>query len=332
MSNVDNTEKSRLQRLLEAGHFSITGEIGPPMSANAALVQKKASGMKGYVDAANITDNQTAIVRMSSIAASVLVKESGVEPVMQMTCRDRNRIGMQSDLLGAWALGIRNVLCLSGDHQTFGNDPGAKNVYDIDSIQLVKTVADMKKEGVFLSGKPIKVPPRFFVGATANPFADPMELQLIRLKKKIDAGAEFIQTQTIYDVDRFAEFMKGVRMKGLHERAFIQAGIMANKTAKSIEMTAQVPGMIIPEKMILRMKQADEQAKVEAKDLRLDADETKKLVQTKVQEEGIALASELMAQIRQVEGVSGIHIMAVNWEDVVPHLVKRSGYLPRPEV
>lgn len=323
-------EKSRFQQVLESGEFAVTAEIGPPMSANAALVTKKALGMKGFIDAANITDNQTAIVRMSSVAASVLVKDAGVEPIMQMTCRDRNRIGMQSDLLGAWALGIRNVLCLSGDHQTFGNDPGAKNVYDIDSIQLVKTVADMKNEGVFLSGKPIKVPPKFFVGASANPFADPVELQLIRLQKKIDVGAQFIQTQTIYDVERFADFMRQARELGLHEKAWIQAGVMVNKTAKSIEMTAQVPGMIIPEKLIEEMRDADREAKTEAADLRLDTDETKKFVQKKVQEQGVRLASELIAQIRQVEGVSGIHIMAVNWEDIVPAVVENSGFLPRP--
>lgn len=333
MSNIEIIEeKSRFQQLLEKGEFAVTAEIGPPMSANAALVTKKAQQMKGFVDAANITDNQTAIVRMSSIAASVLVKEAGVEPIMQMTCRDRNRIGIQSDLLGAWALGVRNILCLSGDHQTFGNDPGAKNVYDIDSIQLVKTVADMRDNGIFLSGKPIKVPPKFFVGASTNPFADPVELQLIRLQKKIDAGAQFIQTQTIYDVERFADYMKEIRARGLHERAYIQAGVLVNKTAKSIEMTAQVPGMIIPDKLIQQMKQVDKEAKIEAADLNLDADETKKLVQKKVQEAGVGIASDIIHQVRQIEGVSGIHIMAVNWEDIVPTVVEKSGYLPRPEL
>ncbi|MBQ8663577.1 MAG: methylenetetrahydrofolate reductase [Eubacterium sp.] len=333
MSNIEIIEeKSRFQQLLEKGEFAVTAEIGPPMSANAALVTKKAQQMKGFVDAANITDNQTAIVRMSSIAASVLVKEAGVEPIMQMTCRDRNRIGIQSDLLGAWALGVRNILCLSGDHQTFGNDPGAKNVYDIDSIQLVKTVADMRDNGIFLSGKPIKVPPKFFVGASTNPFADPVELQLIRLQKKIDAGAQFIQTQTIYDVERFADYMKEIRARGLHERAYIQAGVLVNKTAKSIEMTAQVPGMIIPDKLIQQMKQVDKEAKIEAADLNLDPDETKKLVQKKVQEAGVSIASDIIHQVRQIEGVSGIHIMAVNWEDIVPTVVDKSGYLPRPEL
>ena len=333
MSNVEITEeKSRFQQLLERGEFAVTAEIGPPMSANGALVTKKALKMKGFVDAANITDNQTAIVRMSSIAASVLVKEAGVEPIMQMTCRDRNRIGMQSDLLGAWALGIRNVLCLSGDHQTFGNDPGAKNVYDIDSIQLVKTIADMRDQGIFLNGKPIKVPPKFFVGASTNPFADPMELQLIRLQKKIDAGAQFIQTQTIYDVERFADYMKEIRARGLQEKAYIQAGILVNKTAKSIEMTAHVPGMTIPDKLIQSMKTVDKEARIEAADRRLDEEETKKLVQQKVQAEGVRIASELIRQIRQIEGVSGIHIMAVNWEDIVPTVVEESGYLPRPEL
>ncbi|MDR3645191.1 MAG: methylenetetrahydrofolate reductase, partial [Clostridia bacterium] len=231
------SDKSRLQRVLEQGNFSLTTEIGPPMSADAQLVRKKARMLVGAADAANITDNQAAVVRMSSIAAGILASQEGIEPVIQMTCRDRNRIALQSDLLGAWALGARNLLCLSGDHPSLGNHKQAKNVYDIDSIQLLQAVARLQNEGVFLSGGKCRHPPYFFLGATANPFADPSELQLMRLQKKIAAGAQFIQTQAVYDVEAFEQWMARVRALGLHEKAYIQAGIVVNKSVKSIEMT-----------------------------------------------------------------------------------------------
>jgi methylenetetrahydrofolate reductase (NADPH) len=223
-----DTEKTRLQTILESGIFSVSAEIGPPMSADANFVRDRAKALVGIADAANVTDNQTAIVRMSSIAASYLALSEGIEPVVQMTCRDRNRIAMQSDLLGAYALGLRNVLCLSGDHQSFGNHPESKNVFDIDSIQLIGALNRMKREGLFISGKPSKVPAKFFLGGTANPFADPEELQLIRLHKKIAAGAQFIQTQSIYDTEKFARWMEKVRSAGLHKKAYILAGILVN--------------------------------------------------------------------------------------------------------
>ncbi len=300
-------KKSNLQKVLEAGIFSVTAEIGPPMSADGDLVRKKAAELKGLVDAANVTDNQTAIVRMSSIAASYLAQTEGVEPVVQMTCRDRNRIAIQSDLLGAHALGMRNLLCLSGDHQSFGNHPQSKNVYDIDSIQLLQVFSDMKQKKVFMNGKPIKVPAEFFLGATANPFADPEELQLIRLQKKINAGARFIQTQAIYDLDRFYSWMAKVRDAGLHKKAYILAGILVNKSLKSIEMTKKVAGMSVPDVLVERMKNAQSQ-----------------------EEEGVKIALELIDGIRKVEGISGIHIMAVGWESIVPLIVEKAGFLPRP--
>jgi methylenetetrahydrofolate reductase (NADPH) len=302
-------EKSNLQKVLEAGHFSVTAEIGPPMSANADFVRKNAREMKGIIDGANVTDNQTAIVRMSSIAASYLISQEGVEPIVQMTCRDRNRIAIQSDLLGAYALGLRNLLCLSGDHQTFGNHPESKNVYDIDSIQLLKALKTLKEERVFMSGKPTKVPAEFFLGATANPFADPEELQLIRLHKKIEAGAQFIQTQAIYDVEKFERWMEKVRSAGLHKKTYILAGILVNKSLKSLEMTQKVAGMQVPDELLERMRKA-----------------------SSCQEEGVNIALELIDKIKQIEGVSGIHIMAVGWESIVPTIVERAGFLPRPQI
>jgi methylenetetrahydrofolate reductase (NADPH) len=302
-------QKSHFQRVLEAGHFSVSAEIGPPMSANAEYVRKGARALKGYVDAANVTDNQTAMVRMSSIAASLLAKEEGVEPIVQMTCRDRNRIAIQSDLLGAYALGLKNLLCLSGDHQVFGNHPQAKNVYDIDSIQLIQALHRMKEESVFISGRPTKRPACFFLGAAAHPTADPPELQMIRLHKKIEAGAQFIQTQAIYDLERFDKWMEEVRKAGLHKKAYFLAGILVNKSLKSLEMTGQVAGIYVPDSLIERMRNASD-----------------------YQEEGVAIALELIDGVRKIEGVSGIHIMAVGWESIVPTLIEEAGLLPRPEL
>ena len=301
-----SNEKSNLQRVLEAGIFSVSAEIGPPMSADAGVVVRKAEELHGIVDAANVTDNQTAIVRMSSIAASYLALSNGIEPIVQMTCRDRNRIAMQSDLLGAYALGLKNLLCLSGDHQTFGNHPQSKNVFDIDSIQLIEALRRLREEKVFIGGSNCRVPPAFFIGGTVNPFADPEELQLIRLQKKVKAGAQFIQTQAIYDVDRFERWMEEVRRLGLHEQTYILAGILVNKSLRSIQMTQQVPGMLVPEALVERMAGAAD-----------------------YQEEGVKIALELIDRLRNIEGVSGIHIMAVGWEEIVPSLVEKAGFLPR---
>jgi len=302
-------EKSRLQKILESGNFSVTAEIGPPMSADAEFVRKKARELNGIIDAANVTDNQTAIVRMSSIAASYLALQEGVEPVVQMTCRDRNRIAIQSDLLGAGALGLKNLLCLSGDHQTFGNHPQSKNVYDIDSIQLLRALKRLRDEKAFISGSPAKKPPEFFLGATANPFADPEELQLIRLHKKIEAGAQFVQTQAIYDIERFSRWMEKVRDAGLHKKAYILAGILVNKSLKSVEMTKKVAGMQVPDIFVERMRTASSQ-----------------------EDEGVAIALELIGHIGKIEGISGIHIMAVGWESIVPTIIRKAGFLPRPYV
>ena len=299
-------EKSRLQRLFETGEFVVTGEVGPPMGADAEHVLHAAEVLNSTIDAVNVTDNQTSILRMSSIAASLLVQQKGMEAVVQMTCRDRNRIAIQSDLLGAWALGLRNLLVLSGDHQSFGNDRQAKNVFDVDSVQLIKMLTDLQNQGILYNGKKAKGVPGFFIGTTANPFADPEELQLIRLKKKIQAGARFVQTQSIYNIDKFEGWMEKVRELGLHKEAYIEAGVLVNKSVRSMEMTQKVPGIDIPDSLIERMRKAEDP-----------------------KEEGIRIALETIERIKKIEGVRGLHIMAVGWEEIVPVVVERAGLSPR---
>ena len=301
---------SNLEKVLVAGQFAVTAELGPPKSADAELIRKKAALLKGWVDAVNITDNQTAIVRVSSIATARLVLEQGVEPVVQMTCRDRNRLAMQSDILGAYLLGIRNILCLTGDHQRFGNHPTARCVYDLDSIQLVKLVADMRDRKVFACGEEIRnskkapiLEPRLFIGAAANPFADPFEFRVTRLEKKIRAGADFIQTQCIYDLDRFARWMNLVRERGLHTRCKILAGVTPLKSvAMARYMRDSVAGVIVPDSIVERMARAAD-----------------------AKAEGIAICVEQIQRLREIEGVAGVHIMAIEWEEKVPEIVEKAG-------
>ena len=249
---------STLERILRAGHFAVTAELGPPQSADGEVIREKARLLRGTCDAVNITDNQTAIVRMSSIGAGTLVVQEGLEPVIQMTCRDRNRLAIQSDLLGAYALGMRNLLCLSGDHQSFGNHPTAKNVFDIDSLQLVQLVAGMRDDRVFQCGDAFKGPePRFFVGAAAAPFADPVEFRPYRLAKKVRAGANFIQTQLVYDVPAFSRYMEKVRALGVHEQTYILAGVGPLKSPGMARyMKNNVPGILVPDELIERMTAA----------------------------------------------------------------------------
>lgn len=295
-----------LRDKLSEGQFVVTGELGPPRGCDAEAVRKKAAMLKGAVDAVNITDNQTAIVRMSSLAASVICLSEGVEPVMQMTVRDRNRIALQSDLLGASALGIQNVLCLSGDHQSFGDQPGSKGVNDIDSIQLVYTARRICEEKKILhSDKPLTSAPDLFIGAACNPFSEPKDFRPIQLKKKIDAGARFIQTQTIYDIPAFREFMKRIVDMGLHEKAYILAGVMPLKSAMMASyLNEKVPGVIVPQNMIERLKCVPKE---------------------RVADEGIEQCCGIINELRGIEGVSGIHIMAIEWEHRVKEIVAKSG-------
>lgn len=305
-----NEKKSHLQTLFEQGEFVVTGEIGPPKSASGQSIREHTKHLRGYCDAANLTDNQTAIVRLSSIAAGLHVLQAGGEPIIQMTCRDRNRIAIQSDLLGAYSLGIKNLLCLSGDHQSFGNHPTAANVFDVDSLHLIRMVKRMRDEKVFSCGEAIKKDePRFFIGAVANPFADPFEVRVSRMEKKINAGAQFFQTQIIFDLERFERFMELARERGLPERAYIMAGVMPVKSAKVASyMKKFVSGMVVPDEMIERLQKAEDQ-----------------------QAEAVQICVEQIRQIRNVPGVRGVHIMAVGWEEIVPVIVEKAGLLPRPQ-
>ena len=322
---------SHLERALAAGQFAVTGELGPPKSADVEAVARKAQQLAGVVDAVNITDNQTAIVRMSSIAAGRIAMDHGCEPVMQMTCRDRNRIAIQSDVLGAHALGIRNILCLTGDHQTFGNHPQSKNVFDLDSIQLVQMIARMRDEKVFANGEPIRnskkapiVEPKMFVGAAANPFADPIDFRVVRLAKKVAAGAQFIQTQVIFDVERFRTYMDEVRRQGLHEKTHILAGVMPPKSARVLKfMDESVAGIRVPGSLIERLTRVAAEAREKVPGD--DEAARKKAATAAGREEGVKLCVETIDQVRAIEGVRGVHIMAVEWEEIVPEIVRRAG-------
>jgi methylenetetrahydrofolate reductase (NADPH) len=299
---------TNLEKVLSEGHFAVTGELGPPKGTSADFVRRHAEILKNHVDAANITDNQTAVVRMSSVAASAIIKQMGLDPVMQMTCRDRNRIAMQSEILGAVALGVGNLLCLSGDHQKFGNHPEAKNVHDIDSMQLIQMAKKMRNEDQFLSGDKVSGGVPLFIGAAANPFGDPFEFRPIRLEKKVRAGADFIQTQGVFDVKRFAEYMKMVRDRGLHEQTYIMAGIIPMKSAGMARyMRDYVAGLTVPNELVKRMEDAED-----------------------AKAEGVSIAVELIEQMREIEGVAGVHVMAVAWEAIVPEIVEKAGLYPRP--
>ena len=316
---------SRLEQILESGGFAVTAELGPPRGVEPKLVRKKAELLNDFVDAVNITDNQTAIVRLSSIAAGVLVNELGLEPVIQMVTRDRNRIALQSDLIGAAALGLKNVLCLSGDHQTFGDHPQAKNVHDIDSIQLINAFKNLRDEGRMISGKTIKNTPKIFIGAAANPFADPLTFRVRRLAKKIKAGADFIQTQAVFDVKRFKEWMAEVRDLGLHRKVHILAGVIPVKSVKLVQyMKENVAGVMIPDELVTRMTQSALGGK--------DAATAESRPNRDEQVTGVEICLEIINQVKQIEGVHGIHIMAVGWEEIVPSVVEKAGLLPRPKM
>ncbi|WP_417912118.1 methylenetetrahydrofolate reductase, partial [Candidatus Electronema sp. TJ] len=300
---------SNLERVLRSGQFAVTGELGPPKNSDPEVVRAKARLLKGKVDAVNITDCQTAIVRMSSIGAGLIAQAEGVEPVIQMTCRDRNRIAMQSDMLAAAALGLKNLLCLTGDHQKFGNHPGAKGVFDMDSIQLLGMMRDLRDGKKFQCGEELKgKAPQLFLGAAANPFAWPFEFRAVRMGKKIANGADFIQTQIIYNVEKFAAFMKQARDLGLTEKAYILAGVTPPKSLGMARyMKSSVPGMDVTDAVIERMKGAKNQ-----------------------KQEGINICVDIINQVKEIPGVAGVHVMAIEWEEAVGEICEKAGLLPRP--
>ncbi len=303
---------SNLEKVLTAGQFAVTGECGPPRSADAAIVREKAAHLKGYVDSVNVTDNQTSVVRLSSLAGSLILQQEGLEANMQMVCRDRNRIAIQSDILGACALGVKNMLCLSGDHQKFGDHPEAKNVYDLDSIQLLRTVKMLRDERKLLSGQEMEegTEPRLFIGAAVNPFADPFEFRVHRLGMKIAAGVDFVQTQCIYNMAKFKKYMKQAVDMGLTEKVFLLAGVTPMKSLGMAKyMKNFVPGMDVPDEIVARMQGVGKK------------DQGK---------EGIRIAVEQIQEIREIPGVAGIHLMAIEWEEKVGEIIEAAGLLPRP--
>lgn len=299
---------SNLEKVLASGGFAVTAELGPPKGTGTKALRRKADVLKTAVDAVNVTDNQTAITRMCSLAVCSMLVQMGIEPVMQITCRDRNRIAIQSDVLGAVALGVKNILALSGDHQKFGNHPQAKSVYDIDSIQLIQILAGMRDHHKFASGDDFSGEAPLFIGGASNPYADPYEFRVVRLGKKARAGADFIQTQAVFDVDKFRHFMGMVRDRGLDQQMHILAGVIPVKSATMLRyMRDYVSGVTVPDELITRVEQAAD-----------------------VKEEGIKICLEIIEQVREIPGVHGIHIMAVGWEEMVPQIVERAGLLPRP--
>ncbi len=304
--------ESVLEKILASGQLAVTSECGPPRGALPNKVREKAKLLRGCVDGVNVTDNQTAMVRMSSLAACILVRQEGLHPILQMVTRDRNRLAMQSDILGAYSHEIDTMLCLSGDHPHFGDHKMAASVHDIDSIQMIDMVRTMRDQGKFQGGEAIDGPPKMFIGAAANPFADPFELRVARLAKKVKAGVDFIQTQCIYNVDKFEKWMEGVRERGLHKQVHILAGITPMKSAGMAKyMKNKVPGMDVPDDIVKRLAA---------------------LPKEKQSEEGIKICIETIERLKKVEGVRGFHIMAIEWEHKVREIVERAGLLPRPQV
>jgi 5,10-methylenetetrahydrofolate reductase len=295
----------QLEQLLRAGEFAVTAEFSPPDSANPDDVYRNLGDFESCVDAINVTDGSGANCHMSSLGVAALLLRAGCEPVMQVSCRDRNRIAIQGDLLGAAALGVRNVLCLSGDAVTNGDYPGARQVGDLDSATLLDTARIMRDESRFLSGRKLTSPPRLFLGAADNPFAPPFDMRPIRLAKKIAAGAQFIQTQYCFDIEMLVRYMERVREEGLQDRCFILAGVGPVASAKMAHwLRTRVPGVHIPDKIVRRLEQAGDP-----------------------REEGIRICIELIQAIRKIPGIAGVHIMAAKQEAAVARIVRESGVL-----
>ncbi len=303
--------KTQLQKILESNHFAVTAEIGPPKNADASKIEQKASLLRGFADAFNITDNQTAVVRLSSFAGSCILKKLDMEPIFQLSCRDRNRLALQSEILGASALGIHNMLFVTGDHQSKGNHPHAKGVFDIDSIQLISLVKNLRDIHIFENTEHIKShPPKVFIGAVENPFVSSVNLRVDRLEKKIIAGADFIQTQSVFNMHRFESWMDAVRDRGLEDRVHIIAGVTPLKSVKMMErMKFHVPGVDIPDDIARRIRYADN-----------------------VETEALTITSEIISQIRSTNGIHGVHITALFWEQKIPEIIRKVGLYPRPSI
>jgi methylenetetrahydrofolate reductase (NADPH) len=296
---------SRLQARLQEGEFVVTSELGPPRGAGVKDFRRKAQLLRDWIDAANVTDGQSAVVRMASWAGCIVAMQEGIEPVMQLQCRDRNRIALQADLLGASAVGIPNMLLLTGDHTRFGDQPDAKGVFDLDSIQLVWMARTMRDQKQLLNGRELRAAPAWFIGAVENPFAPPLQFRAERLGKKVAAGAQFVQTQYIFDVSIFERWMQQVRDLGLDKRCYVLAGVGPVKSLRALEhMRREVPGMYVPDSVVQRLRGVPED---------------------RVSAEGLALCSEIVQQVRDIPGVAGVHVMAFGWEEAVPEILERAG-------
>jgi methylenetetrahydrofolate reductase (NADPH) len=295
---------STLQARLAAGQVVVTGELAPPKSASRAKVEELAENLRSSVDALNLTDNQRGIARMSALGAGVILQQMEIEPIVQITCQHRNRIALQADVLSGAALGVRNFLCMTGDHPRIGDHPEAKNVLDMNSFGLIRMLRKMRDQSSFEAGTPLKEAPSFFLGAVSNPNIE----RAARLEKKIESGAEFIQTQLVFDVPRFRQWMSDVRAAGLHKGAYILAGIMILRRPRSaLFLRDHLPGTLMPDAIIERMQQAEDSER-----------------------EGVKLAAELTNELLSVEGVAGVHLMSVDWTRAMPYVIEQAGLLPRP--
>jgi len=309
--NKQGNSSSQLSRLLASGQFVVAAELSPPRGIDVEAISREASTLKDYIDVVNVTDNQGASVRMASIPVSSILVNLGLEPVAQMTCRDRNRLAIQADLMGAAALGIKNLLCLGGDHGRWGDHPGAKSVFEIDSTHLIRIAKNMVENGCLDNGRLISPKPDFFIGAVSNPFSPPYDYRPFRLAKKVAAGALFIQTQLIFNISRFNTYMEQVRNLGLHEKVHILAGVGPLKSSRMAQFMAnKIPGLDVPDEIVARMEKTPKAAQPE---------------------EGIRICTEIIEQVKNISGVSGIHIMAVNWSESVPEIANRVGLYPRPK-
>lgn len=297
--------RGRLERVLRRGEFAVTAELNPPDSADPQDVYDRARIFDGWVDGINAVDASGANCHMSSVGICALLTRMGYAPIMQISCRDRNRIAIQGDVLGAAAMGVGNILCLTGDGVQAGDQPGAKPVFDLDSMSLLETIRTMRDDGRFLSGRKLTTPPQVFLGAAINPFAPPFDFRPLRLQKKIAAGAQFVQSQYCFDVPMFREYMKRVRDLGLHERCFILCGVGPLASAKTARwIRSNVPGIHIPDAVIERLEGAADQKK-----------------------EGKRLCIDIIDEVKEIEGVSGIHVMAYRQEEFVAEIVEASGVL-----
>lgn len=298
-----HSSPGRLERVLRSGSFAVTAEVSPPDSTDPDEVYRRAAIFDGYVDAINATDGSGGNCHMSSVGVCSLLTRRGYAMILQMTCRDRNRIAIQGDLLGASAMGVANVLCLTGDGVANGDHPQAKPVFDLDCMTLLDTIRTMRDKGEYLSGRKIKNPPRVFLGAAINPFAPPHDFRSIRFAQKVTAGAQFVQTQYCFDIGMFEQYMQRVRDAGLDEQVFILAGVGPLASARSAEwIRSNVPGVVIPDSYIERLKGARDQA-----------------------QEGVEICKDVIHQLREIDGVSGVHIMAYRQEHRVAEIVETSG-------